>query len=333
MINKATFGKVKKAILTFLSKVIKLICKPFRLTGKFIVKQWNFYLADFSFKRIYRNSEGHIIPLLGGVLALSIFHSINYLIYSNAIKYSNVVGGKAVLSSLIVFMALLFVVWAAIYQIKKANLRDDAVKELEKMFIKHCNPYDYKRDLDKSENIANKNFYYSFYFITSLSEGLDKYIEYERLYHMFKSSEIKLIENKLIANIVADGEKKLDTLPLGVIEKLRKQDLLPIDFVKSSNRLFRKFQFLIVLKVGNPEHPHNSKFAKIDIKKRDSSFVIFESVPREKQSNFYDINSQHITHAKYKKDKVELTIANPNAKPYKITISLSDWLANRNDLE
>lgn len=332
MINKAIFGKVKKAILTSLSKAEKSICKPFRITGKFIVKQRNFRIADFSLKRIYKNSEGHIIPLIGGVLALSIFHSINYLIYSNAVKDSNVVGGKAALASLIVFITLLFIAWIVIYQIKKANLRDDITNEVKRKLIKYYDPYNHIEDKEQRE------IWLKVYPLSSeVKYVLDKFIEYKKLKYNFSATEFTKMKENIIIEIKFHLEKH-NAIPPD-FESLMHEDMEDI-FSDIEGKDQEIGDWIYIIKEGNRKNPKNLDSFKIDIEERNPPFVVFEHLNDKKggKSKFYDVNTEHITHAEYivnkvdKVDKVKLTIAQPKSPSKKITVSLREWLANRNDL-
>ncbi len=321
--NKIKISKIREWFLSAWPNAKSRIHKPLLSVKKYFSEKWNLYLAEPSFKRIYRNSEGFIFPFFGGVVISLLFQSI-YLWRADK--------NTILVCILLFFIAFLGAVILIVYQIKKANLRDNAIKELETMFIKHCNPYDYIKDPDELKNIKKKNFYYSFYFYTNLNETLDRYIENKYLYHSFNPLEIALIRKEVITNLIRHVEEKLNSLPIEIQNNLDKLEIFPIRLAKAFNNSLMTFNALIILKIGNDKHPHNSRFAKIDIKNRDSSFTIFESLNNKKENNFCDINSQHVTHAEYKKDTVILTIAQPNATPYKITVSLSEWLANRNDL-
>ena len=52
-------------------------------------------------------------------------------------------------------------------------------------------------------------------------------------------------------------EEKLDALP-NQIKKMLKENLLTISTMKNINRLLATTNMLLVLKIGNPSHPHNS---------------------------------------------------------------------------
>ena len=285
---------------------------------KWFSKKWNFFIGDFSLKRIYRNSEGHIIPLLGGVLALAVFHSINASLSTRAT-------GSNIIYAIFIFMSFLLVVWVIIYQLKKANLRSDVAAELAKIFIRHFSPYEYS---DGDENASEKNLYIRVWFGENkrLKKMMNEYITHNKLNFIFSNDEIQYkIYEKMKEGIVSSVVSKLQTIPKEFADKSIN---LGLDYAISLNEKYNA-NILIMIKEGVPDSPKNSDLLEINIEEKDLSFVIFAKKGNKK---FFDINTRHITHAEYKQNEVTLTIAQSNAKPKRITVSLSEWMANRNSL-
>ena len=338
----------------FLKNIGKRCLKFLKSMGKFLrsakelfFKKWNFYVGDFSFKRIYRNSEGHIIPLLGGVLALAIFYSINTLMYThvtenkktiNTLMYTHATENndnrQIVLRSLIFFIGMLLIAWFVIYQIKKSNLRDDTRKALEEMLIKHYAPYIHTRNSGK---IENQDFYYLVYFNASMVSGsLKKYIAYKMTKSLFNPFEIKHIKEKAIKNIGFVIEKQMRKTPTTVKLRFQRQNGIRFYQMIENNKKY-DYNILTVLKEGSRSNPKNLVAFRVDIEKNKPPFVVFENLkPKKREQQFWDINARQISYVEYRNDTVELTIIQPNASPStsprKITVSLSEWLANRNDL-
>ena len=279
-------------------------------------------------KRIYRNSEGHIIPLLGGVFALSVFYSINALthIYVHSIDGDGSSENKVIIFlPLGVFIGILIFVWIVMYWIKKANLKDDVTKELAEIFIKHFSPYEFSGD---DKNTKEKNFHARIWLDGNrrIKKLIDEYIVHNKLNFTFSSDEISdEIDKKMRKNIISSIDSKLQTIPKEFLEKITDMDL---DYIASINKNYNA-NILIIIKEGTSDNPKNSDLFEINIEQKDLPFVVFAQKGNKK---FFDINTRYITHAEYKANEVTLTIAQPNAKPKKITISLSEWMANRNNL-
>ncbi len=321
--------------------IVLLIGEKLTLMKSLIFKLGSIFFTLL--KRIYRNSEGHIIPLLGGVLALSIFYSINAWlhVYRAAIGISpsataqienggNSVNKVIVFLPLGIFIVFLFCVWGIIYQLKKANLRDDTVKALEEMLIKHYEPYIHSRE---SGEIKNKNFYYSVYFNASrVSDSLEKYMIYTKIKSLFNKNEIKTMKEKTIKNIGFFIEREMRKTPFGVELQFREQNGIRFYQVIKNNQA-QNYNFLMILKEGDKNNPKNLTAFRVDIEKNKPPFVVLENLkPKKGEQRFLDVNARQISYVEYQKDKVKLIIIQPNVSPRKIIVSLSEWLANRNDL-
>ena len=300
---------------------------------KWFSKKWNFFTGDFSLKRIYRNSEGHIIPLLGGVLALAVFYSINAWLFTHTTE-NNENRGIA-LWSLGIFIVFLLVAWFVIYQLKKTNLRNDVASELARIFIRHFSPYPHldmsrpTRTEIKGMEIENRNFYVVINFGLKVENQIKRYLAYKNLNFVFNKEERYSINSEVKKNIINSIYEKLNEILLG--DKIEIEKKIPLTFKNIIH--FNERGYFFFVKEGNPENPKNSKFFEIDIEEKNPSFVIFENLKPKIKNKFFDVNTQKIIQAQYKEGKVTLTIAQSNtAATQEITVSLSEWLTNRNNL-
>ena len=362
--------KIKFSIKKFFQRVKNLLLIPFAFfqnvyircrkllknAGKFLrlakewflkrwfFKKWNFYMGDFSFKRIYRNSEGHIIPLLGGVIALSVFYSINACMhmYLHSMEGSGSSENKTtIILPLGLFTIILIVVGIIIYQLKKANLRDSIAKNLAEIFIKHVSPYSHAdlREVPGKEikemKIQNRSFHMLFRLDFNAENLIEKYIACNNLDYIFNKNEIKSeINNKTKENITNAINKKLNEIPEKEKEEIERK--IDLNF-KSIIKVNKELSVFFLVKEGNLENPKNSRFFEIDVEKNNPPFVVFENLDSKDKNKFFDVNTKQIIQAQYQGGEVILTIAQSHAtatspSPQKIKVSLSEWLANRNNL-
>ncbi len=276
-------------------------------------------------KRIYRNSEGFVIPLLGGAATLLTFQAVS--LFRSA---STTEGKTNIIDAWFIFIIIEIIVGIIFYSIKKANLRDDTEKSLEEMLKKHYAPYIYAKEEGKVEN---KSFYSWTYLNASrVSDSLRKYVTHKNLIFFFNNNEIEIMKKRTIKNLGVFIESNMKKMPPEVNAKFKKNSAIGISEMIDNN-LSQNYNFLMILKEGGRNNPKNLNHFKVDIKETKPSFVVFEDLKsRKDKTRFLDINIRQIACVDYEGDMVKLTIIQPNASPRTIFISLSEWLVNRNDL-
>ena len=153
----------------------------------------------------------------------------------------------------------------------------------------------------------------------------DRFIEHKKLTHTFNDDEIIAMKKNIIENInfyIKENNESPDNA-----EVLKHEDIDDIFATAGVSG------WIYIVKEGSPNNPKNLPFFQVDIEERKPSFVIFENLDTDEETDrFYDVNTEHIIHAEYIDTSVVLTIDQPNSLPKKITVSLQEWLANRNDL-